>query len=212
MHLTAEVRRQLSAWREEARLWQTEVAALMENDAGKRLTRTPDWIRAFRAIYQLPRPDEQRAVAIDDITAELTRRENETADGELYTPEQAALDRIKALATEAAEAAESYREARRQLQALLEDAEAKNVLGDKPLREALAEFERLERVDEVVALEKRLEAARVEVQAKIAAAREEAIRQLGEAEAARILAAVAEAKAKLENDAAADKQGTNSGP
>jgi hypothetical protein len=205
IHLSAEITRQLQAWQAEMDRWRAEVVPLLENEKGKRLTANPAWVKGFRAVYDLPRPDQTRALNIDTLMVDLTRNDI-AADGKPLLPEHAAINQLKVLAVEAQEAAESYRKARLQIDVLVKEAEANKASGDKLLSEALAELERTERLEEIATLEQRLQAAKAEAKSKIATVQQEAIRQAGEAEAAKIMAALAEAKSKQAIEDARNKE------
>jgi hypothetical protein len=202
---SAELTAQLQSWSAEMGRWGDEVVPLLENEQGKRLTANPAWVKSFRAVYDLPRPDQTRALNIDTLMVDLTRNDI-AADGKPFLPEQAAIDQLKILAVEAREAAESYRKGRLQIAVLVKEAEANNASGEKLLSEALAELERTERLEEIATLEERVQAAKAQAQTKIAAAQQEAIRQAGEAEAAKIMAALAEAKTKQQIEDARNKE------
>lgn len=197
VQLSAELGRRLAAWREEDRQWQTVVVPLLDSDPGKSLADNPAAAKGFRAVYEQSRPEISRATAIEEIARELTRSvETALADASnSYVPEREAMDRLTAFIAEATAAAENYRQSRLQIMALVGDSRNRPA-GAKTLRVAITEVEQTERLASVEAAHERLDAARKDSDAKIAAAKEQLIRHSGEAEARQILAALEAAKAQ----------------
>lgn len=208
LHLRRDIKSRLDTWRSEARLWQDQVVPLLDNDAGKAVATNAVWVQGFRAVYDQPRAKITRAAAIEQLVEDLTARaESAAADGDdPYLPDKAALDHLNELRAEVDSAVDGYRQGRLQIAALVDEARAKAPRGKQTLRDALAEAEQAQRLEEVRALAERLDAANKEAQTKIAAAQQEAIRQAGDAEAKKILAAVAEAKAKQQIEDARQKE------
>jgi hypothetical protein len=208
VQLRSTITARLEVWREEVRLWHAQVEPLLKDDAGKALATNATWVRGFHAVYEQPRPELARTAAVEELVADLTEYAQSAVkeQSNAYLPDKAAVDRMHELRAEVDAAVQSYRHGRLQIAALVEESRLKPTQGQRLLGDVLAELKRAERLEEVAALDRQLESVKADVQAKIAAAKEEAIRQAGEAEANKILAAVAEAKAKQQLEEAHQKE------
>jgi hypothetical protein len=189
--------RGLSEWRKEERLWRAEVVPLLENKAGKSLAAKSAAVQGFRAIYRQPRPELSRATEIEELARELTRgAQRASVDAEDdYIPEVGARELMSALDREAWDAANGYREGRQLIAALVVESRDQPA-GVKTLRAAMEEAEHEARLAAVEEARERMETAQKAADAQIAEAKEQVIRQAGEAEAARILAGLAAAQAQ----------------
>ncbi|MDZ4779949.1 MAG: hypothetical protein SGJ19_06835 [Planctomycetia bacterium] len=194
---SAALGRRLSEWREEDRQWLAEVVPLLDNQAGKSLAANPDRVKSFRAIYEKVRPEVSRATELEEIARELTRgAEAALADvDDAYLPEKEAVNRLTLLMREAWEAASSYREGRGNIAALVVESRDQPV-GDQTLRAAITEDQHAERLAAIEFERERIESAQKAADAQIAEAKEQVIRQAGEAEAVRILAGLEAAQAQ----------------
>lgn len=185
--VAAEARAELEKLDSELRGWKTALAEIMEGDAGKRLAADDGLLDRFLIIFDRERPSETHVESLKqqlDVLAgpidEAFRNGNAA-----FAPERSYVTEIERIEDALKEAAAAYRGDREMLHSLLQES-AKQT----PVTRAFAE-----RLQERRQANARQRLETIEAQSK--AAREEAVRLVGAAEADAIKKkAEAEAEAK----------------
>lgn len=129
----------ISTLEAEMKRWASDVLPLAENDHGKRLAREPHWVKEM--VYLLE--DERRMTAEEMVRLrerleELTRPVKQALqEASYWVPGKDMATHLRALETEADEAARAYESARRKVEAML--AQTSAAPGTSPtLQEAMA--------------------------------------------------------------------------
>lgn len=157
--------------------WQAEVEPLLENDAGRRIGANPNATATFTALYRAPRPVKADADAyqsqIDALIQPVkTALQQQNFD---YAPSDTLGKNLDTIKSQAAEQARKIRDARKQTQALLVDAQT-SPASDVALHQAIADFDTRQARERNETVRQAEEAARKEADAKLAELRAQAVK------------------------------------
>ena len=177
--------------------WREKVEPELKGPKGRALAADTDAVRKFSEVYELPRPtDEEIRACRARVSTLLEPAEKAlSTSAALYVPDDAVGKQLQTERNFATDALRSARNARQTAEALLAEASPKGAGGSRTLQEAMDQAKRGRTQELAAAMAVKQEVAEREAAERVANAKAEQTKQLGEAEAQKI---DAETKRKAE--------------
>lgn len=193
----------------EASQWDSELAAILDGDTGRRIAAKPELVKTFRAVTEVDRPSKSEFEQFKVLATTALEPVNKAAANPENTWDNLA-DTSKVLITLRADARsrrDAVRAARGRMQSVVSlakrDALTEPPPGSKSLQEAIRGLEQQEAEELAVAVQAAREKAREEVKLLLATTAAENVRLAGQAEAKREAAKAETARTKIELEAEA---------
>lgn len=189
--------------------WDSELAAILDGDSGRRIATKPELVKAFRAVTEVDRPSKAEFERFKVLATTALEPVNKAVANPENTWENLS-DTSKVLVTLRADARnrrDAVRAARTRMQSVVTLAKRDSVTepppGSKTLQDAIRGLEQQEAEELAAAVQAAREKAREEVKLLLATTAAENVRLAGKAEAKRETAKAEVARTQIELEAEA---------